>query len=432
MVEGDYGRRVQVDGADEIAQIARAFNTMAEEVERMRDRLDIAVAHLGDTQGQFVHAQKMEAIGRLAGGVSHDFNNLLTVILGEAGVALTRPNLDAELRAGLQQIHAAAERGAALTRQLLTFSRRQVISPKVFDVNRMVRGLERMLQRIIGENIKLTALLHAREARVSADLGQLEQVIVNLVVNARDAMPQGGSVVIETQNVELDEIAARGLPDVTPGNYIMVSVSDTGVGMSDDVRAHLFEPFFTTKPPGRGTGLGLATSYGIVRQSGGHIIVHSEPGHGASVKVYLPAARAEIEASGTAEPTATTGHERILVVEDDAAVREVTVRMLSAHGYTVFAAESGQAALDFIGRGEPIDLMVTDVVMPNMGGRELAERAQTRRPNLRVLFVSGHTDDLLRERLLGPDSAVVQKPFTGLALAHKIRELLDAPPAPIK
>ncbi|HXH07400.1 MAG TPA: PAS domain S-box protein [Vicinamibacterales bacterium] len=380
---------------------------------------------------QFMQAQKMEAVGRLAGGVAHDFNNLLTAIAGYTDLLLDELAPGDPKREDLKEIRAAAHRATGLTRQLLAFSRRQVLQTRALDTNYVVRAVEGMLKRLIGEDITLKITLSPTPTIVKADAGQLEQVILNLAVNARDAMPDGGCLAIETAHVELDEAAARLRGGgMTPGRYALLVVSDTGVGMDADTLSHIFEPFFTTKGPGKGTGLGLATVYGIVKQSGGWIWVDSAPGRGTTFEIYLPSIDAPVEAAdaeGDLRPVAG-GRETVLLVEDDAAVRDVASRVLSQRGYTVLPAPHGGAALETARiYGKSIDLLLTDLIMPGMTGRELAAVLESERPGLRVIFMSGYTDDaVVRYGVLEAELAYLQKPFTAEALARKVREVLDA------
>jgi PAS domain S-box-containing protein len=380
-------------------------------------------------QEQFRQAQKLEEVGRLAGGVAHDFNNLLSVILGEADIALVEGAADPSARRSLAQIQTAAERAALLTRRLLTFSRKQLVEPRPLDLNEVVTGLIDMLARLVGEDLEIGTRLAPDLGWVKADAGQVEQVLVNLVVNARDAMPEGGTLVLGTGNVELDESYERAHPAVAPGEYVMLSVSDTGTGMTDEVKAHLFEPFFTTKEPGKGTGLGLATCYAVAQQAGGHLGVYSELGVGTTVRLYLPRAEHLDEASRPrAQEPSSSGDETVLLVEDDPGVRAVATRILTGRGYRVLEADNGESALDVLARHlRSVDLLLTDVVMPKMGGRILAERARALRPELPVLFTSGYNDDvILQHRLLEHGVALLPKPFTPLSLSAKVREVLDA------
>ena len=378
---------------------------------------------------QVIQAQKMEAVGRLAGGVAHDFNNILTAIGGYTDLLLADLPLDDPRRQDVDEIHRAADRAAALTQQLLAFSRRQVLQPKVIDLNALVSNVEKLLGRLIGEDVQLATALAHDVGRVRADPGQLEQVIVNLAVNARDAMPAGGKLTIETRNVDLDAAYAAEHRTVVPGPYVVIAVSDTGTGMSTETQSHIFEPFFTTKEVGKGTGLGLATVYGIVKQSGGSIWVYSELGHGTTIKVYLPRVDEPPEplaAPGLANPERLRGTETILLVEDEPAVRAVARQILARQGYTVLEAPDGPAALAMFAGGGRVDLILTDVVMPGMSGRTLADQLATRWPGVRVLYMSGYTDDaIVRHGMLEPGLAYLQKPFRPDALVRKVREVLN-------
>jgi PAS domain S-box-containing protein len=378
---------------------------------------------------QLRQAQKMEAIGRLAGGVAHDFNNLLEVIIGFSILLLNRLTAEDPLRPGLEQIQKAGERAASLTRQLLAFSRKQVWTPRVIDLNESVLQLDKMLRRLIGEDIELVTAPDPTAGPVKADPSQIEQVILNLAVNARDAMPQGGKLILETRNVELDEAEAARLGGIVPGSHVMLSVTDTGCGMDAEVQAHIFEPFFTTKEPGRGTGLGLATVYGIVQQSGGQVDVESAPGRGTRFRIYLPRVEGgERSPEDEAAPARLLdGTETILLVEDEQVVRELVRYILQTHGYLVLEASSAGEALLLCERHPgPIQLLVTDVVMPWMSGREMAERLTALRPELRVLYMSGYLDDaVVRHGVSYGDTAFLQKPFTPDALARKAREVLE-------
>ncbi len=377
----------------------------------------------------FHQSQKMESVGHLAGGVAHDFNNLLTVILGDCEFLEQDVNLSADSRELTQEIHKTADQAATLTRQLLAFSRKQILQPKVLDLNDVMVGVGKMLGRLIGEDIALKTNLSSRLWRVKIDVGQIEQVLVNLAVNARDAMPRGGSLTIETANIELDETAARSHPDVKPGPYVVISVRDTGCGMDERTLARLFEPFFTTKAPGKGTGLGLATVFGIVKQSDGHIAVSSKPGEGTTFRLYFP--RAQITHAERPQrkplPDEARGAETVLVVEDADAVRGLACRTLRAFGYTVLeAASGGQALLICQQHPEPIHLVVTDVVMPEMSGRQLSEHLKERHPGIQLLFMSGYTNDaVVRHGVFEAETDFLQKPFLPAALAQKVREILD-------
>jgi PAS domain S-box-containing protein len=377
---------------------------------------------------QLQQSQKLESIARLAGGVAHDFNNVLTAILGGVDVLLERVPEGDPLREGVQEIEDAARRAAGLTRQLLVFSRKEIVQPVLVDLNDVVAGMARMLRRLIGEDIELVSAPAAGLGRVRADPGQLEQVIVNLAVNARDAMVGGGRLAIETGSAHVDEELAR-LQEVAPGRHVVLSVSDTGCGMSGETQAHLFEPFYTTKERGKGTGLGLSTVYGIVRQSGGFVRVTSRPGGGTTFRIFLPEAeaaeeRAPVPAEPAAAPT-SRGSETVLLVEDDPLVRRVTARTLRSAGYAVVEATDGSDALRVAAEGPAPDLLVTDLVMPHMGGEALAARFRADHPDARVLLISGYTDHGIDPRALGDDVAFLQKPFPPAALARKVRELLD-------
>jgi PAS domain S-box-containing protein len=382
---------------------------------------------------QLRQSQKMEAVGRLAGGVAHDFNNLLTVIQGYGDLVLDELEPGDRLCADVRGIKEAAERAAGLTQQLLAFSRRQVLAPEVLDLNGLAREAEKLLRRLIGEDVEIHIALAPELGCIRADPVQLHQVVLNLALNARDAMPQGGTLTLETQNVEVgpDDPATQGL--VSPGRYVLLSVTDTGIGMDEETKANIFEPFFTTKGTGEGTGLGLAMVYGIVRQSGGFIWVRSEPNQGTSFKVYLP--RVESQVIPTPRSAAVhppSGSETILLVEDEELVRRLARKIFEGHGYNVIVAASGKAALELMGADHrPPDLLVTDVVMPGMSGRELAEQLRAGQPQLKVLFLSGYTDDaVVRHGILEQDVFFLQKPFNSSTLLHKVRGILDnLPPA---
>jgi len=382
--------------------------------------------HLED---QFRQSQKMEAIGRLAGGVAHDFNNLLTVISGYSEILIDNFRPGDPLRGFTDQIRKAGERAAALTRQLLAFSRKQVLLASVLDLNSLLREMETMLSRLIGEDVEFTFIPDSALWRVKVDLSQMEQVVMNLVVNARDAMPRGGKLKIETANVELDATYASHQLETRPGQYIRLSISDTGCGMDEQVRARIFEPFFTTKGPDKGTGLGLATVYGIVKQSGGGIEVWSEPGAGTTFNIYLPRAGEELSKSKIfgSYVAPRRGVETILLVEDEDGVRALARVILEKHGYDVLEARNGGEAIFTCQRhAGPIHLMVTDVVMPNMGGRELAEHLASVRPDMKVLYLSGYTDEAVIEHgVIDGSMHFLQKPFTSNALARKVRSVLD-------
>jgi two-component system cell cycle sensor histidine kinase/response regulator CckA len=381
-----------------------------------------------DLEEQLRQAQKMEAIGQLAGGVAHDFNNLLTAILGSADLVLLDTPAEDPRREDLAAIREAGERAAVLTRQLLAFSRQQVLRPRVIYLREIVTGMENLLRRIIGEDVRLETMAGPDAALVNADPGQIEQVILNLAVNARDAMPDGGQLTISTAVVELDAAFAQQHPTTVPGRYVRLSVSDTGEGMDERTQRRIFEPFFTTKGPGKGTGLGLAMVYGIVKQSGGYIWVRSTPGRGATFDVYLPPADAPVpeEAAGAASETRQTGCETILLVEDEAAVRSLARRTLGRYGYRVLEASNGRDALALAReRPEAVDLLLVDVVMPELGGRRVAGQLLRDRPGMKVLYMSGYPGNADGERAFEP-GAFLQKPFTPEVLVRRVRELLDA------
>ena len=463
---GDHSRSVEIQQSDEVGQLAHAFNTMVEklresqrELERKvqertaqleeanrqleqlsetnaqkrtvaeQERTD-ALEALRNTEKQLVQSQKLEAVGRLAGGISHDFNNLLTVILGYSDIMKRNLQEGHPLRRNVEEIVRASERAASLTRQLLAFSRKQVMQPKVFDLNTVVTDLEKMLRRMIGEDIELRVGLQSELGNIKADPVQLEQVLMNLVVNARDAMPKGGKLSIETTNVYLDEAYAREHVSVVPGDYVMLAISDTGCGMDEDTRQHIFEPFFTTKEQGKGTGLGLSMVYGIVRQSGGNIWVYSEEGRGTTFKIYFPRVTADAEehkrTSGALD--GPRGCETILLVEDAELVRNLARQVLEGAGYRVLEAASAEAAINLCERinGDRIDLLLTDVIMPGMSGNEMSRVLLAKQPGMPVLYMSGYTDDaIVQHGVLEAGINFLQKPFTPCALTLKVREVLD-------
>jgi signal transduction histidine kinase len=422
---GDTSARVslpeEIDPDDPAAKLAVALNLLL-------DDLALRTDELRTTEEQLRQAQKMEAIGRLAGGVAHDFNNLLTAIIGYASMLKdTQPT--GEQREMVVQIEAASERATALTRQLLAFGRRQIMTPQVLDPRSVIDGITPLIGRIIGEDIEFTTITVPDGLRVRVDPTQLEQVLVNLIANARDAMPAGGKLTVEVADLELDDAYVEAHPESVPGQYVMIAINDTGTGMSHEVREHIFEPFFTTKDSSGGTGLGLATVYGIVKQSGGNINVYSEPSEGTSFKIYLPRVFESVEPAvvESEAPASLTGTETILVAEDDAAVRSLTVLMLTRAGYTVLEADGGPEALRLAAqKGVSIDLLVTDVVMREMSGRQLAAELARKRPGIRTLFVSGYTENtIVHHGVLDAEVAFLAKPFTPLALLRKIREVLE-------
>jgi two-component system cell cycle sensor histidine kinase/response regulator CckA len=391
---------------------------------------------LRQSEKQLWQAQKMEAVGRLAGGVAHDFNNLLTVIKGYTELMFSDLKPSDPMRAEMEEVKKAADRAAALTRQLLAFSRRQVLAPKVVNLNYLVEDMNKLLQRLLGEDIELCIRIDKDLGSTKADPGQIEQVIMNLAVNARDAMPQGGKLTLETANVELDQTYSREHAAVKPGPYVMLAITDTGSGMDAETLSHIFEPFFTTKEQGKGTGLGLSTVYGIIKQSGGYVWAYSEPGIGTTFKIYLPrvdemAERAEAHAQAAASDLG--GTETILLVEDEEGVRALTRQILQRHGYTVLEAEHGQDALLLCQRySGSIHLLLTDVVLAQMSGRELVEHLAPLRPQMKVLYMSGYSDEaIVQHGVLKPGTAFLQKPFTTESLMRKLREVLDAKKAPL-
>jgi signal transduction histidine kinase len=380
------------------------------------------------SEEQLRHSQKMEAVGQLAGGIAHDFNNLLTGILSYSDLVLQELRPDDPIRGDIEQIRHAGQRAAGLTRQLLAFGRRQVLQPRVLSLNACVGEVDAMLRRLVGADVTFESELDPGLWHVRADPGQLEQVLVNLVINARDAMPDGGRVTVTTANLLLtatDDARGNG---VRPGAYVTLAVSDTGVGMDVPTQARIFDPFFTTKEAGKGTGLGLSTVYGIVEQSGGHIAVESAPGQGATFTIFLPR---HMGAAAVAAPTDRRsfpgGTETLLLVEDEAAVRSSARRLLERHGYTVIEARHGVDALRIIEAGDrPVDLVITDLVMPEMGGRELVERLRTRHPGVKVLFMSGYSERAVTaDGVMPPGTGFVEKPFTIEQLTRRTRELLD-------
>ncbi len=408
-----------------VPSVQRALREAAERADRQR-----AEEALRQSEKQFRQAQKMEAVGRLAGGIAHDFNNLLTVIMGYSQVLSTELGPQHPLRSKIEETQKAGERAATLIRQLLTFSRKQSLDPKVLSINQTVANLESLLRRLIGEDIRLITKLDPTNGRLRADQAQLEQVLVNLVVNSRDAMPKGGILTVETDQVELTRSPLYHLEPLPPGSYVKLSVSDTGCGMDRQTQSHIFEPFFTTKEEGKGTGLGLSTVFGIVTQCGGGMDVASRVGHGTKFDLYFPSIDSDVlspmPAQNQGQPK--RGTETILVVEDDPSVRTLVRDELRKLGYRVVEAKNGvEACLLATQQAGSIDLLLTDVVMPGMGGRELAQHLSVIKPDLRILYISGYTDDV--GIMGGQDedlSSFLQKPFTPEVLAHAVRELLDA------
>lgn len=386
------------------------------------------VTQVKKLQHQLLHAQKMEAIGRLAGGIAHDFNNLLTVILGYVDLSLLEIDKDHSLYEKISQIDNAAKRAGTLTRQLLAFSRKQVLQTSVVSINGTIASIENMMQRILGEDVVLRTRLDPATGNIKADEGQIEQVIVNIAVNARDAMPSGGELILETKNVQLPANKSGMLSDVSAGPYVLLSISDTGIGMDQETQTRIFEPFFTTKAKGQGTGLGLSTAYGIIKQSGGDIQAYSEPGHGTCFKIYLPRIdeTAPEQTKMHAKSVPTRGSETILVVEDEASVREFVVSALKRSGYQVISAPDGPTALNrFAESDETIDLILTDVVMPHMNGKALVQRIKEISPEIKILYMSGYTDDaIVSQGVLEPGTPFLSKPFSLEALTTKIKSVL--------
>lgn len=462
---GDYKRKATINRRDELGTLSSAFNTMVtqlrdshreleskvqartSELETANQQLQLlshsnvlkrteaerekieAIDALRITEEQLQQAQKLEAVGRLAGGIAHDFNNLLTAIIGYSELTLRRLPANDPLKINIDEIKKASERAASLTRQLLAFSRKQVMQPKVLDLNSVVSDLEKMLARMIGEDIELRTSLEPKLGNVKADPTQLEQVIMNLAINARDAMPTGGKLTIETANVTLDEAYARRHVTVTPGPYVMLAVSDNGKGMDAETQRHMFEPFFTTKESGKGTGLGLSMVYGIVKQSGGNIWVYSEPEHGTTFKIYLPTVEDQTTSlETTSEPVRESASETVLLVEDEEVVRSLLLEVLEDEGYHVLPASSGAEALDLSAsyKGH-IHLLITDVVMPGMSGTQLVKQLAARSGDVKVLYMSGYTDDaIVNHGVLDPGVSFLQKPFTPNGVLLKVREVLNA------
>jgi signal transduction histidine kinase len=413
----------------ELARTTRKFFEQRDNLMREMEERRATEEALRKSEEELRHSQKMEAVGRLAGGVAHDFNNLLTAIIGYAELIATRATSNTLAKQNAELIRKAGEQAAALTRQLLAFSRKQILQPKVIDLNELVVEMEKLLRRVIGERFDLQSHPEAEIGRVKADPSQIEQVVLNLGVNARDAMPRGGKLIIRTENVRLDRTAAAQLSaSLKPGDYVMLSVTDTGAGMDEETMSHIFEPFFTTKGPGKGTGLGLATVYGIVRQTGGGISVESELGQGSIFRIYLPQVSAPVEFTKLAPAPVekSENFETVLVVEDEDIVRELVCEVLEEQGYNVICARDGVEALtvaaDFDGT---IHLLVTDVIMPNMNGHELVGKLSSVRPDMKVLYVSGYSDnDIGDHGVLDPRYELLQKPFTPQTLARKIRDVI--------
>ncbi len=446
----DYSARAEKTSDDEIGLLIDAFNEMLAQIQA-RDRTLLAARDeleerandlhrelterkraeeaLRETEEQLRQSQKMEAVGMLAGGIAHDFNNLLVPVSGYSELLMARLKDDETLRKYAEQIHKSSERAASLVGQLLAFSRKQVLQPQVLDLNSVVSDMNEMLRRLIGEDVDLATVLEPHMGRVKADPGQIEQVILNLVVNARDAMPGGGKLTIETANVVLDETYARKHMAVKPGPYVVMAVSDTGHGIDEKTQSLLFEPFFTTKDKSKGTGLGLSTVYGIIKQSGGSIWVYSEPGKGATFKVYLPRIDDPVVRSAGPEGAAlqVRGSETVLVVEDEEDVRGLVCEVLRNEGYRILEAEDGERAIAIsLEYPDTIHLMITDVVMPGMSGRETCDRITPGRPGMKVLYISGYTDNaIVHHGVLDPGTAFLQKPFTLRVLLQKVHAALN-------
>ncbi|MEY2481973.1 MAG: two-component system, cell cycle sensor histidine kinase and response regulator CckA [Verrucomicrobiota bacterium] len=413
----------------ELARTTRKFFEQRDNLIREMEERRATEEALRKSEEELRHSQKMEAVGRLAGGVAHDFNNLLTAIIGYAELISTRTTSNALAKQNADLIRKAGEQAAALTRQLLAFSRKQILQPKVIDLNALVVEMEKLLRRVIGERFDLQSHPDAEMGRVKADPSQIEQVVLNLGVNARDAMPTGGKLIIRTSNARLDSTTAPQISaSLKPGDYIVLSVTDTGAGMDEETKSHIFEPFFTTKGPGKGTGLGLATVYGIVRQTGGGISVESEPGKGSTFRIYLPQVTAPVDFTKTALAPVdkSENFETVLVVEDEEIVRELVCEVLQEQGYNILCARDGVDALEMAGSFEgTIHLLVTDVIMPNMNGQELAAKLSTLRRDMKVLYVSGYSDnDIGDHGVLDPRFELLQKPFTPHTLARKIRDVI--------
>jgi signal transduction histidine kinase/ActR/RegA family two-component response regulator len=418
--QGDFTYPLEADGGDEVAQVTRAFDGMRTTLQKNQTQRE-------ELEGQLRQSQKMEAMGRLAGGVAHDFNNLLTVIKGHSDLLLDRMDPSETLRGSSQQIAKAADRAAALTRQLLIFSRKQVLQPQILDLNATVSEMDKLLKRLVREDIELSFRPGASLGRLKADPGQIEQVIMNLVVNSCDAMPNGGKLAIETYNLDVNNEFASARRSIEPGDYVVLAVADTGCGMDAATKSHIFEPFFTTKEAGKGTGLGLATVYGVVNQSNGYIWVESQPGEGARFEIYLPRVDAPLLEYHPEKPV--TKHrvrtETVLIVEDEIAVRELASEFLKTAGYNVLTAENGMDALAIAeGLQQPIHALVTDIVLPKMPGPELAERVKRIRPDVKVIYMSGYLEYDKKEEQFLEEGVFLQKPYTRDALVAKVDEIL--------
>jgi signal transduction histidine kinase/ActR/RegA family two-component response regulator len=420
--DGDFNYPIEARGGDELAEVTRAFDGM-------RDTLQQNEAQRGQLEEQLRQAQKMEALGRLAGGVAHDFNNLLTVIKGHSQLLVDRMKPVDVLYASTQQIMKTADRAASLTRQLLAFSRMQVLQPRIIDLNALVADMSKLLRRLVREDIEFGFRLGDSLGRIKADPGQMEQVLLNLTLNASDAMPQGGKLSIETQKLKVDQNHALARPPLKAGQYVQLVVTDTGHGMDAATKSRIFEPFFTTKGPGKGTGLGLATVYGVVRQSGGFIWVETSPGNGARFEIYLPlaAGKEEADSQERVPARARRGSETVLIVEDEEEVRALACEFLSSAGYSVLTANDGVEALEVYDRlGSSIQLLLTDVVMPKMRGTELAQKLKARHPNLKVVYMSGYLEKDASSGQIFEKENVLQKPFSRDSLICKINEAFQS------
>ena len=432
LVSGTFGEELAIEslksGATDYV-LKQRLSRLLPAVRRAIQEVETRAEHKR-LENQFIQAQKMEVIGNLAGGVAHDFNNMLGVIMGYSEIIMLKLPVEDPVREHVEQIQHAAERALGLTRQLLVFSRKQTVLPVVLDLNATLGSLNKMLRQLIDENIDLRIVAGRELGRINADSGYIGQVLMNLVINARDAMPNGGKLIVETGNALLDENYAGTHAGVIPGNYVMLAVSDTGAGMTDEVKAHLFEAFFTTKPKGKGTGLGLATCQTIVQQSGGHIGVYSEVGRGTTFKIYFPRVEQPLEVGARPIQTGSLprGTETLLVVEDEPSVRHLARGILEAQGYHVLSAANGQEGLRVARehKGAPIRLVVTDVIMPEMGGKAMADWLKTTYPDLKTLFTSGYTDEAIaHDGVLDAGVEFLPKPYTPAILTRKVRELLD-------
>ena len=422
LARGDMEYPLEASGHDELSELTRAFDGM-------RDTLERNETQRGKLEGQLRQAQKMEALGRMAGGVAHDFNNLLTVIRGHSDLLLDRLQPDEPLYRSCLQIRKTSDRAASLTRQMLAFSRMQVLQPKVLDLNELIADMGKLLRRLVREDIEFSLRLGDSLGRVKADPSQLEQVLLNLTVNASDAMPLGGKLTVETQNLLVDQRNAHLHSSVEHGDYVIINVSDTGHGMDSATKARIFEPFFTTKEPGKGTGLGLATVYGIVKQSGGFISVDSTPGDGARFKVYLPQTFEQLDAVPQLPEVHETivGHKTVLVVEDEREVRELACEFLKAAGYGVLTAENGAEALEIAQRfGKSINVVLTDIVMPKMRGPALAKRLKTLLPYVKIVYMTGYLEQSAPGDDFLQDAFFLQKPFSGAVLSQKVNEVMSS------